>query len=48
LEDGNKGVIIGYLTNEERENWLRQAFDCGDKQTIAITTPNNIFDEEGE
>jgi hypothetical protein len=48
LEEGNKGVIIGYLTNEERENWLKQAFNCGENQTIGITTPNTIFDAERE
>lgn len=49
LEEGNKAVIIGYLTDHEREKWLRKAFDCkGDNQTLAIITPNTIFDAESE
>jgi len=27
LEEGNKAVIIGYLTDRKREHWLRRAFD---------------------
>ena len=45
LEEENKAVIIGYLTDNEREKWLRKAFDCGDNQTLAIVTPNTIFDK---
>ena len=29
LEEGNQAVVLGYLTNREREGWLRKAFDCG-------------------
>ena len=29
LEEGNKAVVLGYLTDKEREGWLRKAFDCG-------------------
>lgn len=48
LEENNKCVVIGYLTNKERENWLRKAFNCGEKQMMAIVTPFSIFDEDVE
>lgn len=48
LEEGNKGVVIGYLTDNEREKWLRKAYNCTENQTLAITTPNTIFDKEKE
>ena len=48
LEEGNKGVVIGYLIDKEREEWLREAFGCEKNQTLAITTPNNVFEREVE
>ena len=29
LEEGNKAVVLGYLTDKKREAWLREAWDIG-------------------
>lgn len=47
LEEGNKSVVIGYLINEERETWLKEAFDCENNRTFAIKTPSTIFEMGG-
>lgn len=46
LEEGNKAVVIGYLTDAEREGWLRKAFNLSDKEVFAIVGKGKLFDEE--
>ena len=42
LEEGNKAVVLGYLTDKEREKWLRKAFDiAGSKYQWALVCPTN-------
>ena len=36
LEEGNKCVVIGYLTNKKREMWLRKAMLIDEPYQIAI------------
>ena len=38
LEEGNKAVIQGYLTNRTREGWLRKAFNLTNTVSLAIET----------
>jgi len=38
LEEGNKAVILGYLTDRTREGWLRKAFNLTDTVSLAIET----------
>ena len=30
LEEGNQAVVLGYLTDRKREQWLKKAFNCED------------------
>ncbi len=48
LEEGNRAVVIGYLTDREREGWLRKAFNLSDKEGFAIVAPGRLFDEGGD
>lgn len=36
LEEGSQAVVIGYLTDQKRECWLRRAFMCGQRSQWAI------------
>ena len=45
LEEGNKGIVIGHLIDNEREKWLRESFNLNDTQSIFIPTVKSIFDE---
>ena len=48
LEEGNTGIVIGHLIDNEREKMLREAFNLNDKQSFSITTAKSIFDNEVE
>lgn len=32
LEEGNQAVVLGYLTDREREEWLRRAFNIAESE----------------
>lgn len=36
LEKGNQAVILGYLTDKRREQWLRTALDVEQGQQVKI------------
>lgn len=40
LEEGNQAVVLGYLTDTDREEWLRRAYDiAGSKYQWALVCP---------
>jgi len=40
LEEGNQAVVLGYLTNKEREEWLRRAYEIsGTQYQFALVCP---------
>lgn len=45
LEEGNTGIVIGHLIDNEREKMLREAFNLNDTQSIFIPTAKSIFDK---
>ncbi len=40
LEEGNKAVVLGYLTDRTRESWLRKAFNVSGTESVAINCGN--------
>ena len=51
LEEGNKALVLGYLTDAKREKWLRKAVMMENSYQLAIKvnslyTLNEIMEEE--
>ena len=53
LEEGNKAVVLGYLTNRKREKWLRMALMREDEFQLTVQVNslydfNEIIESQGE
>ena len=42
LEDGNKGIVLGYLLDERKEKILNKAFSCKLFQIPTVHVPLSI------
>lgn len=45
LEEGNQAVVLGYLTDKEREEWLRKAFNIAESKyqwALVCPTKDNL------
>lgn len=43
LEEGNQGVVLGYLTDLKREKWLRKALMLENSYLLALDI-NSLYD----
>lgn len=43
LEEGNQGLVLGYLTDRKREKWLRMALMAENEYELAIQV-NSLYD----
>ncbi len=43
LEEGNRALVLGYLTDRKREKWLRMALMAENAPQIAVQV-NSLYD----
>lgn len=43
LEEGNQALVLGYLTNQKREKWLRMAIMREDDFQLVVQV-NSLYD----
>ena len=43
LEEGNQGLVLGYLTDRKREKWLRMALMRENEFQLAVQV-NSLYD----